>query len=397
MWDLRAELEALRDQGLERRPRALAHVHGARCRADDGRELLVFCSNDYLGLADDPSVTMAFTAAAREYGVGAGASHLISGHRPVHDALAEALAEWLNRDRALLFSTGYMANAGVIGSFVGRGDLVHQDRLNHASLLDGARASGARLLRYRHGDPASLAGGLERQARRHLVVTDGVFSMDGDMAPLPALAELAREADAALLVDDAHGLGVLGPEGRGSVAATGLGQSEVPLLVGTLGKAFGTFGAFVAGPSDWIELVQQRARTLIYTTAPPPALAAATLESLRLIREEPWRRTHLAKLIRRFREGVTAMGLPLLPSDTPIQPLLVGDAGAAVAASRALEERGLLVTAIRPPTVPKGSSRLRVTLSAAHSESQVDRLLDALEAIRPQFTGGANEEDGSSA
>lgn len=385
MWDLSAELDDLRARNLERRTRTLSHVHGPIARSG-GRDLLVFCSNDYLGLADHPSVTAAFIEEAGRSGVGSGASHLVTGHRPVHDALAEALAEWLGRDRALLFSTGYMANQGVINALVGRTDMVHQDRLNHASLLDGGLLCKASLRRYAHADPVDLEAGLGMAARRHLVVTDGIFSMDGDMAPLRALREISRRDDTAMMVDDAHGLGVMGREGRGSLDAAGLNQDDVPLLVGTLGKAFGTFGAFVAGPEDWIELLQQRARTHIYTTAPPPAIAAATLASLRLVREEGWRRVHLNALIARFHEGAVALGLQLLPSSTPIQPLLIGQAVDALAASRKLEEQGILVTAIRPPTVPAGSARLRITITAAHEEAHVDRLLDALGAIKPLLT-----------
>lgn len=385
VWDLRAELDDLRARNLERRPRTLSDVHGPHARSN-GRDLLIFCSNDYLGLADHPEVTAAFVRESRLSGVGSGASHLVTGHRPVHDALAEALADWLGRDRALLFSTGYMANQGVINSLVGRKDRIHQDRLNHASLLDGGLLAKAPMRRYAHASVADLEAGLEMPACRHLVVTDGVFSMDGDVAPLRAIREVSRRYDAAMMVDDAHGLGVMGREGRGCLDIADLNQDDVPLLVGTLGKAFGTFGAFVAGPDDWIELLQQRARTHIYTTAPPPAVAAATLASLRLVREESWRREHLDGLIACFRHGAAALGLQLLPSSTPVQPLLIGEAADALTASRKLEEQGILVTAIRPPTVPAGSARLRITLTAAHEEAHVDRLLDALGAIKPLLT-----------
>jgi len=387
VWNIRAELDDLRSSDLERRVRALSHVHGVEGRLD-GRRVLIFCSNDYLGLADDPEVTSAFLAGARSYGVGSGASHLVSGHRPVHDELAGALADWLRRDRVLLFSTGYMANQGVISTLVGSGDVVHEDRLNHASLLDGGLLARGRMRRYPHADMAALQAALQRPARRHLVATDGVFSMDGDLAPVAEIGTLARRHGAAVLVDDAHGLGVLGREGRGVLDQAGLGQDDVPLLVGTLGKAFGTFGAFVAGPDDWIELLQQRARSHIYTTAPPPALAAATLTSLERVRADDWRRQHLIDLIRRFRLGADKLGLRLMPSSTPIQPLLVGESADALRASAALEERGILVTAIRPPTVPAGTARLRITLSAAHEQTQVDRLLAALDDIRPLLQGG---------
>ena len=349
--------------------------------ADDrGRRLLLFCSNDYLGLSNHPEVAGALAAAARNE-AGSGAAHLVTGHRPAHRSLEEAVADWLGRDRALLFSTGYMANLGAVAALAQRGDLVLEDRLNHASLLDAGLLSGAGMRRYRHADLDHLLRCLELPARRRLVVTDGVFSMDGDVAPLASIARLARNAGAAVLVDDAHGLGVLGEEGRGSLNAAGIGQDQVPLLVGTFGKALGTFGAFVAGPADWIEFLLQRARTYIYTTAPPAALAVATRKALELSRHEQWRRDHLAALIRRFREGARSLGLPLLPSGTPIQPVIIGSAIAALAASRTLEEAGILVTAIRPPTVPQGSARLRVTLSAGHTAEQVDRLLDALATL----------------
>ncbi|WP_290648749.1 8-amino-7-oxononanoate synthase [Aquisalimonas sp.] len=385
MWDLQDELDKLRALGLERRPRALAPVDAVTARTREGRELLVFCSNDYLGLAQAPEVAGALRQAVNRDGVGSGAAHLVTGHRSEHAALEAELAEWLGRERALLFSTGYMANLGVVSAFVGRGDLVVEDRLNHASLLDAGLLSGARMQRYHHGDATHLAARLQRAARRRLVVTDGVFSMDGDVAPLAAVAQAARDRDAMLMVDDAHGIGVLGEEGRGAVAEAGLGQDDVPLLVGTLGKALGTFGAFVAGPADCIDWLVHKARPYVYTTAPPPALAAATRASLRLARQQPWRRQHLEALVCRFRRGAEALRLRLMASRTAIQPIVVGDAGAAVQASQALEDRGVLVTAIRPPTVPKGTARLRVTLSAAHSEAQVDRLLEALAAIRPRL------------
>ncbi|HET7673945.1 MAG TPA: 8-amino-7-oxononanoate synthase, partial [Gammaproteobacteria bacterium] len=296
-----------------------------------------------------------------------------------HEALEAALAEFTGRPRALLFSTGYMANLAVAAVLAGRGDCVVADRLSHASLLDGALLSGARLMRYAHNDLAALARRLESAgAGKRLVLTDGVFSMDGDSAPLAALAQTAAAHHAWLAVDDAHGIGILGPEGRGSVAAANLDLDAVPVLVGTLGKAFGTFGAFVAGSETLIETLVQHARTYIYTTAPPPALAVATLKALELVRTADDRRAHLARLIERFRTGASQLGLSLLPSRTPIQPLLVGSAKRAVAASAALEAAGILVTAIRPPTVPADTARLRITLSAAHNEADVDRLLDAL-------------------
>jgi 8-amino-7-oxononanoate synthase len=342
-------------------------------------ELLAFCSNDYLGLADHPAVVEAFTAAAREWGVGSGASHLVSGHCREHHALEQELAAFTGRPRALLFSTGYMANLAVVTTLVGRGDRVFEDRLNHASLLDAGLASGARFARYAHADSEALNAKLARRvAGQTMVATDGVFSMDGDVAPLPELAALCRRHEAWLLVDDAHGLGVLGETGRGSLEAAGLGATDVPILMGTLGKAFGTFGAFVAGSPDLVETLLQKARTYVYTTALPPAVAAATRAALRAMQEEPWRRERVLAHVARFRREAVGLGLRLLDSATPIQPVLLGGAAAALAASEALRAQGVWVPAIRPPTVPVGSSRLRITFSAAHAPSDVDRLLDAL-------------------
>jgi len=357
---------------------------GTRVRVA-GRELRVFCSNDYLGLAHHPALAAANAAEAARSGSGSGAAHLVSGHSHAHQALEEQLADWLGRERALLFSTGYMANIGVHAAFAGRGERVLGDRLNHASLIDGAQLSGARLLRYAHADADSAARMLEGRSDCTLLATDGLFSMDGDVAPLPALARLAAAHRAWLLVDDAHGLGVLGATGRGAVEAQGLDADAVPLLVGTLGKAFGCFGAFVAGGRDAIELLLQRARSYIYTTALPPGTAAAASAALVLVQAEGWRRERLRALAARLRAGAAQLGLPLQPVDGPIQPLLVGDAARAMQLSAALLARGYWVGAIRPPTVPAGTARLRITLSAAHDEAAVDGLLEALgEAWREQ-------------
>jgi len=355
-----------------------------------GHRYVNFCSNDYLGLAADARVAAAMQAAIGRFGSGAGAAHLVTGHSAEHHALEEELAQFTGREAALLFSTGYMANVGVITALAGRGEVVLQDRLNHASLVDGARQSGARLLRYAHNDADAAA----RLAAQHgetlaLIATDGVFSMDGDTAPLPALAATARAAGAWLLVDDAHGLGVLGARGGGALEAAGLDADSVPLLVGTLGKAFGSFGAFVAGDRDLIELVMQRARSYVFTTALPPAVAAATRAAVAIARTEGWRRDRLTALIARFRAGAAARALPLAPSMTPIQPVRVPGAAACVAASQALRGRGFWVSAIRHPTVPAGAERLRVTLSAGHSEEQVDALLDALADSVPRNAGVA--------
>jgi 8-amino-7-oxononanoate synthase len=345
----------------------------------DGRALVNFSSNDYLGLSHHPELVAALSAGAREFGVGAGAAHLISGHSALHQALEQELATFVGRERALLFSSGYMANLGVIAAFAGRHDLVLADSLNHASLIDGARQSGARLRRYAHASAADAARWLVG-THGALLVTDGVFSMDGDVAPVAALAELAARHEAWLMVDDAHGLGVLGTHGGGVLEQAGLGARAVPLLVGTLGKAFGSFGAFVAGDADLIELLLQRARTYIYTTAPPPAVAAAPRAALQLAQREPWRRERVLALTARWREGAAALGLPLSTSPTPIQPLIVGSAASALRLSEALAAAGFWVSAIRPPTVPQGGARLRVTLSAAHAEGDVDALLEALGA-----------------
>lgn len=380
----------------ERRVRRVVESPGAEATVlapvVDGRALCNFCSNDYLGLAGDARVAEAMAMAARRWGAGAGAAHLVTGHTAEHHALEEELAAFTGREAALLFSTGYMANAGVITALAGRGEIVLQDRLNHASLIDGARQSGAKLQRYRHADaaharqfalpPAGFA--TARDSQLAMIVTDGVFSMDGDVAPLRELADVARESEAWLMVDDAHGLGVLGANGGGALEQAGLAAQDVPLLVGTLGKAFGSFGAFVAGDREVIEFIMQRARSYLFTTALPPAVAAATRASLRLVREEGWRRAHLAALIARFRDGAAQRGIRSMLSNTPIQPIPVPGAQACAQASAALMQRGFWVAAIRHPTVPAGTERLRVTLSAAHTEAQVDALLDALVDVLPR-------------
>ena len=345
----------------------------------DGADLVTFCSNDYLALAGHPRVVEAFVAGAREWGVGSGASHLVSGHCSEHHALEEELAAFTGRPRALLFSTGYMANLAVVTTLLGRGDRVFEDRLNHASLLDAGLASGARFSRFPHADAATLGERLAAGGRgRAMVVTDGVFSMDGDVAPLRSLANVCRAHGARLFVDDAHGLGVLGDTGRGSLEAAGLGSEDAQILMGTLGKALGTFGAFVAGPSDLVETLLQRARTYIYTTALPPAVAAATRAALQLSQDEPWRRERVLGHAARFRNEAQGLGLCVPASITPIQPVVIGSESAALAASEWLRSRGLWIPAIRPPTVPAGTSRLRITFSAAHSDADVDRLLEAL-------------------
>lgn len=381
-FDLSARLAERRAADLYRQRPLLQSPQGPQVVVD-GQPLLAFCNNDYLGLANHPEVIKAWRDGAERWGVGGGASHLVIGHSSPHHALEEALAEFTGRPRALLFSTGYMANLGTVTALVGQGDTVLQDRLNHASLLDAGLLSGARFRRYLHNDATSLGNRLEKATGNTLVVTDGVFSMDGDIAELPTLAAAARAKGAWLMVDDAHGFGTLGATGAGIVEHFGLGLDDVPVLIGTLGKGFGTSGAFVAGSEELIETLVQFARPYIYTTSQPPALACATLRSLQLLRSEHWRREHLASLIAQFRQGAQQLGLTLMESFTPIQPILIGDAGRALQLSRLLRERGLLVTAIRPPTVPAGSARLRVTLSAAHTGAQVEQLLDALAECYP--------------
>ena len=381
-FDLSARLAARRADNLYRHRPLLESPQGPQVVVD-GQPLLAFCNNDYLGLANHPQVIEAWQQGASRWGVGGGASHLVIGHSRPHHALEEALAEFTGRPRALLFSNGYMANLGAVTALVGQGDTVLEDRLNHASLLDAGLLSGARFSRYLHNDAASLAKRLEKAVGNTLVVTDGVFSMDGDVADVPALAREAKAKGAWLMVDDAHGFGALGATGGGIVEHFGLGLDDVPVLIGTLGKAFGTSGAFVAGSEALIESLIQFARPYIYTTSQPPALACATLKSLELLRSEHWRREHLNRLIGQFRQGAEQMGLQLMDSFTPIQPILVGDSAQAVRLSQQLRARGLLVTAIRPPTVPAGSARLRVTLSAAHTEAQVQLLLNALNDCWP--------------
>ena len=389
LWQqrLRERLTAIDGAGLRRVRKTVSSTRQVEVVVK-GRSLINFCSNDYLGLASHPELVAALQQGAARYGVGAGAAHLVSGHSEAHEALEQALADFTGRERALLFSTGYMANLGILSALARRGDWILEDRLNHASLLDGALLAGARLSRYPHLDVAALATRLaEQQTVNRLIVTDGVFSMDGDLAPLPELAELSRRHEACLVVDDAHGLGVLGTSGRGSLEHHGLAPAAVPVLMGTLGKAFGTFGAFVAGSAELIDGLMQTARTFIYTTALPPALAVATQTSLRLVQEESWRRARLRQWIERFRAGISASGWQavLLDSPTPIQVLVLGDNERVVQVGQALEQAGFWVGVIRPPTVPDGTARLRITFSALHSEAQVDALVTALTQTLARF------------
>ena len=347
--------------------------------AVEGRVLLNFCSNDYLGLSQHLDVVAAFQAASAYHGVGSGASALVSGHHLEHSLLEREAAEWMGYPRALLVGSGYLANLAVMQSLLGPGDVCVQDKLNHACLIDGARISMCELKRYPHRDSEAAMRQLmsERQGAA-MLATDGVFSMDGDLAPLRDLAMLSRSQDALLYVDDAHGVGVIGPDGRGSVAVANLSHTEVPLLVVPLGKAFGGQGALLFGSEALIGHLAETARPYLFSTAPPPAMAAAMRASLQLIRGEPWRRAKLASLVMRFRRTALRAGVPLLESYTPIQPVLLGDNARALAVASTLQERGFLVSAVRPPTVAQGQARLRVTLNALHSEKDVDSLVAAL-------------------
>lgn len=376
------QLAEIGRRGLLRRRLVRESPQGPRIVVD-GQDYLAFCSNDYLGLANHPRIVEAAINAALRHGVGEGASHLLSGHSVVHERLEAKLAQFLEMPRALLFSSGYQANIGAITALVGPEDAIFSDALNHASLIDGVRLSRAQVVRYPHADLKVLKKALtDSRARARLIVTDGVFSMDGDIAPLPAMLDLCERHDAWLLLDDAHGFGVIGPEGRGTPAHFGLRSSRI-VYVGTLGKAAGVAGAFVAGAAEAVETVLQRARTYIYTTAGPALLAAAVETSLQLIQGDEWRRERLRKLIATLKQELRGSESALASSDTPIQPLILGGNSAAVRASAALRERGILVPAIRPPTVPEGSARLRISLSAAHSERDVLRLAAALREVCP--------------
>lgn len=387
IWQaLEGKLAALDSEQLRRRRRIVDSPCGTRLNVD-GRELLAFCSNDYLGLANAPQIVAALCEGARRWGAGSGAAHAVSGHLRPHQQLEEALADFVGLPRALLFSTGFMANLGIVPALVGRGDAVFADRLNHASLIDAALASGAEHKRYAHGDIDALSGLLAQSAAKHkLILTDAVFSMDGDIAPLDRLYALAETHDAWLVIDDAHGFGVLGQQGRGSLSHFGLPTSKRIVYMGTLGKAAGVAGAFVAGDATVIEWLQQRSRTAIFTTAHPPAVSCALLKSLELIAMGAARRNHLHALIAQLRRELLPLaaqhGWQLMDSRMPIQPLIIGSNQRALDLSAALEAQGLWVPAIRPPTVPQGSARLRICLSAAHSEQDVAVLVDALRQVR---------------
>lgn len=378
--DLAEQLRAREQQGL-RRFRQVVESPQAAHITSDGRDYLAFSSNDYLGLANHPDLIQSVYEGAQQYGVGAGAAHLIHGHSVAHHRLEDALAQFTGFPQALLFSTGYMANIGVVTALVGREDAIFADKLNHASLNDAALLSRAKFIRYPHLDLTALEQRLATSnARRKLVISDAVFSMEGDIAPIPQLVALCEKYHALLLLDDAHGFGVLGKQGRGSLFLPGSDEIHSPHIVymATLGKAAGVFGAFVTAQAEVIETLIQSARSYIYTTATPPLLSHGLLTSLKLIEQDEWRREALARNIAQLKEGLQSSPWRLLPSSTPIQPLLIGDNAETVRISQGLRERGILVPAIRPPTVPQGTARLRISLSATHQPHDILRLTQAL-------------------
>lgn len=378
---LSTELEALQAAGLGRQCRELAPASATSVLAA-GQSLLMFGSNDYLGLARDRRVTATAAAAATEWGAGSTGSRLTTGTFPLHRALEQELAELKGAEAALFFSSGYLASVGSIPALVGRGDLILSDALNHASLIDGCRLSRAEIRIYRHGDArhaAELLGDRD-QFRRVLLVTDGVFSMDGDLAPLPALVELCEATDAWLMVDDAHGTGVLGAMGGGTVEYFGL-QDRVPVQMGTASKALGAEGGFIAGSTELISYLQNRARSFIFSTAPTPATVAGARAALSIVRDEPERRVALSRNVQQLRGGLRERGLNVPEGVTPIIPVLLGEAEAAVRISRLLEQEGFWIPAIRPPTVPSGTARLRVSVTAAHTAEEIDEAIQAISRV----------------
>jgi len=376
------ELTRLKEQNLYRETFCMDSAQGPKVRVD-GKELLCFCSNDYLGLANDPRVREAATRAIEKFGVGAGASRLINGTMRLHEELEQRLAAFKGCEDSLVFPTGYMANVGVISALVGREDTVIIDRLDHASIIDGCRLSGARLRVYRHCDVVSLekALTLSKKARRRLIVTDGVFSMDGDIAPLNDIVKLAECHDAILMVDDAHGTGVLGKNGRGALEYLGV-EDKINLCIGTLSKAVGSLGGFVVGPCHLIDYLRNCCRSFIYTTALSPPMLAGAIAALDIIRNEPERRVRLASLVTQVRDGLRSIGIEVTDSPSPIISVEVGKTGAAVSLAKRLRSEGILVVAIRPPTVPEGTARLRVSIQSQHTEEDVCRLVSALKAAR---------------
>ncbi len=381
MRNLKQDLAHRKQKGLYRQQRLLQSPQGVETRID-GRDVISFCSNDYLGLANHPEVKQAFIEAAQQYGVGSGSAHLVNGHSQLHHECEQALAEFTGRERALLFSTGYMANLAVTSALTDRHDAIFQDKLNHASLIDAAKLSDARFKRYSNNDLSQLRHLIEATpARQRLVMADAVFSMDGDLADVPGLVKLAEQTDSDLMLDDAHGFGVLGKKGGGVCDALELSQQQVPILMATLGKAVGVSGAFIAGSDDLIETLIQQARSYIFTTASPPANASAIMQSLKFIQQEAWRREKLFELIDYFKQQMQSLEVELMPSETAIQPVVVGENHRALEISEKLFEQGIHVVAIRPPTVPAGTARLRITLSANHEKSHIDRLCSALSKV----------------
>jgi len=385
MRNLSNDLQLRREQSMYRQRLINESPAGVEVTVD-GKNFISFCSNDYLGLANDQALRDACKAGIDQYGVGSGASQLISGYQTPHHDLECALADFLRRPRALLFSTGYMANLGVVSALMKKGDHVFEDRLNHASLIDGARLCDADLHRYSHNSSESLLT-LQNNfsANESLTISDAVFSMDGDLADIPGLVKCSSTNNSTLMIDDAHGIGVLGKQGRGTLSHFNIddvqANKQVPILVGTFGKAFGTFGAFVAGSEELIETLVQSARSLIYTTAPPAAIAVATLESLNLIRSQNWRREQLHARIVQLQSGLSQLGIKHNGNISAIQPVITGSAAAATRLSEQLRQRGIIISAIRPPTVPENTSRLRITLSALHTEQHIEQLLSALDEL----------------
>jgi len=383
MTDIDRALGEIRDHGLLRRMRMISGPQGPRVLLD-GRPVLLLCSNNYLGLADHPRVREAASEAAMRYGAGAGASRLISGTMRIHRRLEERLAEFKGSEAALLFGSGYLANTGVVQALARKGQVVFSDELNHASIVDGCRLAGAETFVYRHADAEHLAWGLEQSmGRESLIVTDGVFSMDGDVAPLAEIVRLARDHGARVMVDEAHGTGAIGPEGRGAVAAAGV-EDDVDVVVGTLGKALGSYGAYVCCGKSMSHFLVNTARTFIFSTAPAPPSVAGAMAALELLREQPRRVEKLQRNAAVLREALAEQGLVAVPGDTQILPLLVGDAGDAVAATEQALSAGVFAQAIRPPTVPAGTSRLRLTVMASHTKSE---LRDAAKTIAKAVAG----------
>jgi 8-amino-7-oxononanoate synthase len=381
--EIEDRLAEIRNRGLCRRMRCVSGPQGPRVLLD-GKPVLLLCSNNYLGLADHPRVREATAEAAMRYGAGSGASRLVSGNMTIHRRLEEQLAAFEGSDACVLFGSGYLANVGAVSALAREGDVVFSDALNHASIVDGCRLARAETFIYRHLDVDHLEWGLRRaEGRGSLIVTDGVFSMDGDVAPLAEIVELARRHDARLMVDEAHGTGVLGPGGRGAVAAAGL-EHEVDLIVGTLGKALGSYGAYVCCDQQMAKYLINTARTLIFSTALPPPAVAAAMAALGLLREQPRRVEKLQRNGAVLREALGESGMPVPAGDTPIVPLVVGDPTDAVRASERALERGIFAQAIRPPTVPAGSSRLRLAVMASHTKSELREAAAALAAVVPE-------------